>query len=570
MITIRNRNEGTGVLTKIAGFEMVETLNEGFSLSFNVLANDRYYSLVEEWQTVTIEGHEFVIIKMKELPKYKQVEAIHAFYRLIGTRQETIFGGTRSINDFLQHTFSGTGWRYEVDFSASAVIANFGVGNIVELVNQICAAFACEYQLLPNKVVRFSRQIGGNNKAQYRYKKNIAAISRTIDITNVYTKITAEGADGLQIVYTSPNAAAFGEIVAAPIKDERYTVRESLIEYARQNLNDEPALSIELDVIETGNKNIGEQVYLIYEPMNFTAQTRVLEKKYSYKGGRVRLETVTLGNTAVKTLSDILVQQSAEVSEQKRQVESRFEQTNEKISMAVDEIGGELAQLEIGVGAIDARVSTNEDNVSSLSIDLENISARVQRNADNYAALSINVSNINLNVNNRLTSAEGRISSAESSINIQANQITNKVSYTDYNGNTITSLINQSANYIQIQASKINLNGAVIVNGSITGATNINVSNNVSIGNAIYFNGETYIDGGGGGIDIVAWNDVLISGLQMPVYADAIFQRSATFNGTVNGVAKSFTSGLGIAFNGRDRLYVRINGSDVGWVTLSK
>lgn len=569
MITIRNKNEGTGVLTKIAGFEMVETLNEGFSLSFNVLAKDRYYSLAEEWQTVTIEGHDFVIIKMKELPTHKQIEAIHSFYRLIGTRQETIFGGTRSINDFLQHTFAGTGWRYEVDFSASAVIPNFGVGNIVELVNQVCAAFACEYQLLPNKVVRFSKQIGGNNNAQYRYKKNIAAISRTIDITNVYTKITATGANGLEVVYTSPNAAAFGEIVAAPVKDERYTVKESLIEYARQNLNDEPALSIELDVLETGNKNIGEQVYLIYEPMNFTAQTRVLEKKYSYKGGRVRLETVTLGNTAVKTLSDILVQQSAEVSEQKRQVESRFEQTNEQITMAVDEIGGELAQLEIGVGAIDARVSTNEENFSSLAIDLNNINARVQKNADNYAALSINVSNINLNVNNRIANAEGRISNAESSINIQANQITNKVSYTDYNGNTITSLINQSANYVQIQASKINLNGAVIVNGTITGSSNIDISNNIYIGNAIYFNDLTYIDGAGGGLQFEAWNEITLQGTQFDVYARTNFMRDASFYGNVYGVAKSDTSGLGIAYNGVNRLYVRINGSNVGWVTLS-
>lgn len=571
MITIRNKNENArGVLTKVAGFEMVETLNEGYSLSFNVLSKDRYYSLVEEWQTVTVEGHEFVIIKMKELPTYKQVEAIHSFYRLIGTRQEQILGGTRSINDFLQHVFNGTGWRYETDVTGSALIANFGVGNIVELVNQICAAFNCEYQLLPNKVVRFSKQIGGDNKAQYRYKKNVAAIAKTIDISDVYTKITAEGADGLQVVYTSPNAKAFGEIVAEPIKDERYTVRESLIEFARQNLKDEPSLSIELDVIETGNKTIGEKVYLIYEPMDFMAQTRVLEKKYDYKGGRVRLRSVTLGNTAVKTLSDILVEQSADVSEQKKQVESRFEQTNEKITLAVDEIGGELAQLEIGVGAIDARVSTTEENYSALSIDLNNINARVQQNAENYAALSINVSNINLSVNNRIANAEGRIYNAESSINIQANQITNKVSYTDYNGNTISSLINQSANYVQIQASKINLNGAVIVNGSITGSSNIDISNNIYIGNAIYFNDLTFIDGAGGGLQFEAWNEITLQGTQFDVYARTNFMRDVSFYGNVTGVAKSHTSGLGIAYNGVNRLYVRINGSDVGWVTLSK
>lgn len=547
MITIRNKNN-MGVLTKVAGFEMVEQLSEGFTLSLTVLKKDRYYPLVQEWQTITVEGHDFIIIKMKENPSSKQVEAIHSFYRLIGKRQESIFGGTRTINAFLQHVFSGTGWTFETDFTGSAVIANFGVGNIIELVNQICAAFKCEYQLLPNKRIKFSKQIGGNNKAQYRYKKNVTAISKTIDISNVYTKITAEGADGLTITYTSPNAATFGEIVAEPVKDERYTVRESLIEYARQNLNDEPAVSIELDVIETGNKNIGELVYLIYEPMDFTAQTRVLEKKYGYRGGRVKLQTVTLGNTVIKTLSDILVQQSADVSEQKKQVQSKFEQTDSKITMAVEEIDGELAQIEIGVGQIEARVSKNENN---------------------FASLSVNLSNINLQVNNRIASAEGRISSNEASINIQANQISQKVSQTDYNGNTITSLINQTASYIQIQASKINLNGAVIVNGSITGATNIDVANNIRVGNAIYFNGMNFIDNMGGGMDVNVWNETTWTTTQFDLNGRANFLRDVTFYGNVNGVAKSDTAGLGIAFNGRDRLYVRINGSNVGFVSLS-
>lgn len=571
MITIQNKAIGeSGILTKVSGFEMVEALSEGFSLSLNILATDRFYELVQEWQTILVDGHEFTIIKMQEYPKYKKVEAIHSFYRLIGTRKETILGGTRTIRDFLNHALAGTGWTFQTDFNESAIIANFGVGNVVALVNQVCAAFECEYQLMPNRTIQFSKQIGGNKNAQYRYKKNITAISKSIDVTNVYTKITAEGADGMQVVYTSPNAKAFGEIVAEPIKDERYTVRESLIEYARQNLKDEPDLAIELDVVETGDKNIGEMVHLIYEPMNFMATTRVLEKKYGYSAGRVRLDSVVLGNAKMKTLSDILVSQKAEVDDQKKQVESRFEQTNEKITLAVEEIGGDISQIELGVGNIEARVSNAEGNISSLAINANNIEARVSGNEDDISALSISLDNINLQVSRRIGSVEGRMSSAESSINIQANQITNKVSYTDYNGNTITSLINQTSNYIQIQASKINLRGAVIVDGSITGATNIDVSNNISIGNAVYFNGNTFIDGGGGGIDIVAFNDLYISALQMPVWADATFHRSVTFNGNVYGVAKSFTNGLGIAFNGKDRLYVRINGSDVGFVSLSK
>ena len=52
----------------------------------------------------------------------------------------------------------------------------------------------------------------------------------------------------------------------------------------------------------------------------------------------------------------------------------------------------------------------------------------------------------------------------QSEFSIMANQISSKVSQTDYNGNEIASLINQNATTIAIQASKINLNGAVTAN----------------------------------------------------------------------------------------------------------
>jgi hypothetical protein len=62
-----------------------------------------------------------------------------------------------------------------------------------------------------------------------------------------------------------------------------------------------------------------------------------------------------------------------------------------------------------------------------------------------------------------------RLSAAEATIVNQGNAITQKVSLTDYNGNTIASMINQTATTIKIQASKINLVGAVTVLSDITG-----------------------------------------------------------------------------------------------------
>lgn len=59
---------------------------------------------------------------------------------------------------------------------------------------------------------------------------------------------------------------------------------------------------------------------------------------------------------------------------------------------------------------------------------------------------------------------ETRMTSAEAAIVVNANNISTKVSQTDYNGSTIASLINQSASTVTIQAQHIKLEGAITAN----------------------------------------------------------------------------------------------------------
>ncbi len=59
-----------------------------------------------------------------------------------------------------------------------------------------------------------------------------------------------------------------------------------------------------------------------------------------------------------------------------------------------------------------------------------------------------------------------RIVANESELVQQANLIASKVSQTDFNGNTISSLINQTATSIKIQAEKIQLEGIVTANSN--------------------------------------------------------------------------------------------------------
>lgn len=76
-----------------------------------------------------------------------------------------------------------------------------------------------------------------------------------------------------------------------------------------------------------------------------------------------------------------------------------------------------------------------------------------------------------------LSEVKGETEQNSAQLLVQANQISMKVSQTDYNGNTIASLINQTATTIQIQANKINLNGYVTLSNLTDGSTTISGSN---------------------------------------------------------------------------------------------
>jgi len=79
-----------------------------------------------------------------------------------------------------------------------------------------------------------------------------------------------------------------------------------------------------------------------------------------------------------------------------------------------------------------------------------------------------------------VTALGNRVTTAEQNINGLTGQISQKVSKTDYNGNTIASLINQTATTIKLQASKINLVGAVTVLSDITGNLGDITAGNIS------------------------------------------------------------------------------------------
>lgn len=122
-----------------------------------------------------------------------------------------------------------------------------------------------------------------------------------------------------------------------------------------------------------------------------------------------------------------------------------------------------------------------------INFTLSNVEQTLTDTNEKQAQLEITVDGISTNV----VAIDGRVSAAESSIEQNAYEITTRVSYTDYTGETIVSMINQTPDTVTIAAENINFSGAVFGDSTATFAGNIYTDNSIHIGNNLYLGTQT-------------------------------------------------------------------------------
>ncbi|MGE7840497.1 phage tail spike protein [Lysinibacillus sp. NPDC093712] len=556
-------------------FEQDTQGNLTLEFTVNKSNNEAGFNLLQEESIVRAANYDFRVKQIiDDKPGRKTILAISTFFDLAYQFKDKTFGGTHSSQEFVNYLFAGTGWTAKIDFTETATIYKFGSKNIIQCVNQICDAFNCEFEILPNNRVHFSKTLGPDNGAQYRYGHNIKALSRKIDTTHLRTKITATGKEDLTVTYTSPNHTIWGIRIADPISDERFTNADNLLKKAKVSLIDYPEVAFELDTIELLDKQLGEKVWLIYEPIEgLELQTRILKRICIVDEVTDELKTiaVTLGNSLPRTMSDNevdteeLIEDTKEelsevVEENKKEYKSAITQTDSRITLEVEKLNKSIATVDVKADQISLSVSNRITN------EVAAINVRANQIQSTVSAQNVSIGNLN-----------NRIGSAESSITQQSWQISQKVSTTDYNGNRIASLINQTSTTISIQASKINLVGAVRVLSDISGnlgtihAGNIRIKEDIHMGNRLYFSDLTSVGGANGTIQLSAWNDIVYSGSRHSFNGTVDFSgaRVVGLGGGGNYVSTN-TLGLEItqsSNNARTIVFKRY-GRDIGTITL--
>jgi len=514
MLVIINGNDSEVILE--SNYEKYEEINgTALQISFDSykFENNYGHDLIDYNVRVEDEdGHVYVIKQLTNFPNQKRVLANHEYYELIGNRRNQILQGQYNFTDLADWLFSGTGWTYTLEDAVPPYNFNsFGNDNVISLVQKLKSFFNLEMQIMPNKVIRFARTIGERNDLQYRYKNNIKEISQSFDTTNVRTRVFAYGKDGIQAVYTSELALnpRFGIIEAEPIRDESLETHQQLIEFARQSLNDKVDINVEASVLDVDGK-IGEYVWLIHEELGLEYETRIISKtsKRDYEES-----VVEIGNVKRQTIEDAIINQKEEVKQNREEANQAVNELDEKTTAQTEEVRLFVENVEqtlnssITLTATQIRSEVNdvENRLnSSITQTASSIRLEVQQVDRNVASLEITADRIQSNVTNLENSTNSSITQLSNNINLKVDV-----------GGTISD-INLSPGNATINADRIDLNGAVFVNGRITGNTDIVVGNNAAVGNALYFGGSRssfdFIEISGGDMTFNSFGDFMFSG----------------------------------------------------------
>lgn len=306
-----------------------------------------------------------------------------------------------------------------------------------------------------------------------------------------------------------------------------YVIQDNFLVYGKSGSDLEQIAKNTFNVIKSLSKYrpysvecLGNPCIEVGDAIRITAKSEIIESyvlQRTIKGIQSLRDTYKADGQKVRSQNLNSTQKSIKQLKGKT---NEIVRTVEETRIEISDLDKNLsAKIQINANAISSEVTraTNAEN---------SLSSRITQTAE---SISLEVT--------RATNAENSLSSA---IQVNANNISSKVSK-----NSIVSEINQSAEQIQISASKINLKGAVVANGWVieasgggiyngipyTGQQNSNSTGMGSYGSDWAFwagNGKFSVNQSGH----VYAQDVKIKG--------EIEATSGTFSGTVNATNGTF------------------------------
>ncbi|RXI55288.1 endopeptidase [Clostridium tetani] len=270
-----------------------------------------------------------------------------------------------------------------------------------------------------------NNSIGRDNGVTITYGKNLIGIEEDLDTSEVVTRIMPTGLDDkdnsvilpekyidspLINKYPKPKVRHihFGDIKVnseenITLNDVYKLLREKVKELFSEQQIDIPKVNYTIDFIELSKTeeyknykvletvNLGDIVTVKHKKLDINIKQKVI--KYRWDSILGKYLEIELGNfkenlsTDLNNITNSIEEIKEDVKETNKEFRSRFEVTDDRISMAVEEIDRTNAKLEITANQIRAEVNDVENNLSSqISITADKIESKVERVDDRLSS----------------------------------------------------------------------------------------------------------------------------------------------------------------------------------------
>lgn len=355
---------------------------------------------------------------------------------------------------------------------------------------------------------------------ELRCGRNLVSITRTQDTANMYTRFYPIGKDDLHIGgnYVERNTGSYGVIEHVEVNSGLETEAE-LRRWANEKLDvhAQPLDTIEIEGLELADATgepldrlrIGRVCRVPLPDYGTVIEEKITQIRYQDKLFAPEVVQITLANAQediAQILADTIKEGAGPMgaggrggARQEKEDHAWFEDTDTHVAMVAE-----------GIVGTDADGNPDWARLSQLVVGGEGIAATVEVVKEEYGEMSSSIKQNEKAITaevKRATKAEGNLSSR---IEVTADGIKTKV---DKNG--VISAINQTAETIEISASRINLDGYVtmselaatdgritnLINGHTTMVSLVATSGNITsltvgssfsaLGHGVYWQGVT-------------------------------------------------------------------------------
>ena len=516
MQIFNDKKKRIGTLSGFKDREITTTLDSGDKeLSFSYPAAGALADLLKEEYYIHTKTDEYVIKAVEKGEQFNKYTAVLNVEELEGTTFPYGFESQeQTIKACLEFAFEGTGWHVGTcTVTKKRTIDEQESVTAWDVLQKCLSTYRCECIIRSlTKTIDIYDRIGSDKGCYFMEGLNLRKISLKSDTYDFYTRIYPIGKDGITPEWLTgkdyiDNFQYSSKIKAYVWKDERYTNTTSLIEDATAKLEEmsRPYKAYTAEVVDLAKASeeykdilsygIGDTVTLVSKKTRTREKQRIV--KITEYPESPKKNTVEISN-ARKTFAEVQKEETAAATDEaisiannntkkvlkdgyytKTDVESHITAAKDEINLGVSKTYETKTTVTEKCNAAEKNAnkatdeklteySTTEQMQSAIDLKADEINLGVSKTYETKTTVTEKCNAAEKNANKATDEKLTEYSTTKqmnSAIKVKADAIESTVSK-KVGSDEIISKINQSAESVSINASKISLNGAVTANSN--------------------------------------------------------------------------------------------------------